>query len=666
MARGVMAAMGAVAAVAALGTACSATAEQPPSAAGSAAEHAAAAAAAPGLVRYGGCARFAADARARTLRVTTAWGIGAGPPVYDAVAPAAADRAAVGAAGARESAPLREGVDFSGTNVQEAGVDEPDMVETDGRVVYAIADGAVRFTDVGDGTPRALAPPFTPDGATPTGLLLHGDRLVVIADGGGPGGVPAMGRGATIIQSDVIAPVPWTPPSTVLVELDVADPAHPRLVTRTTVDGGVVGARRTGDTLRVVLSGATQRIPLTRPADGSRSAERAAERANRRAVERARAGAWLPRMRVRNAETGIVTTGPAVGCAAVSRPTRFAGVGMLTVLTMDVPNGLRLLDSDAVMSDGDLVYASATGLYIATPRWVDPAAAGDVPPRGSTLIHKLDTSDPSRTSYRASGVVSGWLLDQFSMSEQDGHLRVASTEEPDWWSGEDEGASESRVTVLAESGGRLVREGLVTGLGRGERIHAVRFIGDRGYVVTFRQVDPLYVVDLADPAHPAVRGELKIPGFSSYLQPVGVDLLVGIGQSATGQGRTTGTQVSLFDVSDPAAPRRIAQRDLDSDWSEAESDHHAVMWWPARRLLVVPVERWSGVGPAALGAVGLDVAPATGITPIARVRHPAAAGAYDPVRRSLVAGDVLVTVSGGGVATSDLATLAPRGGLPSR
>jgi hypothetical protein len=317
-----------------------------------------------------------------------------------------------------------------------------------------------------------------------------------------------------------------------------------------------------------------------------------------------------------------------------------------------------------VMTDGDLVYASATGLYVATPRWFDPAAAGDVPPRGSTLIHKLDTSDPSRTTYRGSGVVAGWLVGQFAMSEHEGRLRVASTEEPDWWSGEGQDASESRVTVLRDAGGKLVREGLVTGLGKGERIYAVRFIGDRGFVVTFRQVDPLYVVDLADPARPAVRGELKIPGFSSYLHPVGDDLLVGIGQAATDRGRTTGTQVSLFDVSDPAAPRRIAQRELDSDWSEAESEHHAVLWWPARRLLVLPVERWSRTGgPASLGAVGLDVGPDTGITPIARVRHPVAAGAYGPVRRSLVAGDALVTVSDDGILASDLATLAPRGWL---
>jgi hypothetical protein len=653
----VVGAVGAVAAVAALGTACAASAGETPAAA----EHATAAK--PGLARYASCARFAADARARTLRLTGAWGIGAaGPAVDGVVAPATADRAAGGAEGAPATAPMREGVDFSGTNVQEAGVDEPDLVETDGRTVYAIADGAVRFTDVSGGAPRALAPPFTPDDATPTGLLLHDDRLVVIAETGGVWAGPAM-RGATIVQADVISTVPWTPPRAVLVELDVADPAHPAVVTRTTVDGSVVGARRAGDTLRVVLSTATQRIPLTQPATASPAAERAAARANRRAVLRARAAAWLPRIRVRNAETGVVRTGPAVACTAVSRPTRFAGVGMLTVLTMDVPNGLRVLDSDAVMSDGDLVYASATGLYIATPRWFDPAAAGDAPPRGSTLVHKLDTSDPARTTYRASGVVAGWLLDQFSMSEHDGRLRVASTEEPDWWAGEDDGASESRVTVLAERNGRLVREGLVTGLGKGERIHAVRFIGDRGYVVTFRQVDPLYVVDLSDPARPAVRGELKIPGFSSYLHPVGDDLLVGIGQSATAQGRTTGTQVSLFDVSDPRAPRRIAQRELDSDWSEAESDHHAVLWWPARRLLVVPVERWSGVGPAALGAVGLDVAPATGITPIARIRHPGDEDAYRPVRRSLVAGDALVTVSDGGILVSDLGSLAPRGWL---
>ena len=657
--RGVVGAVGAVAAVAALGTACSASAGEAPAAA----EHATAAK--PGLVRYASCARFAADARTRTLRLTGAWGIGAAGPAFDAVtAPATADRAAGGAEGAA-SAPMREGVDFSGTNVQEAGVDEPDLVETDGRVVYAIADGAVRFTDVSGGAPRALGTPFTPDGATPTGLLLHGDRLVVLAETGGVWGGPAMSRGATIIQSDVMTTVPWTPPRTVLVELDVADPAHATVVTRTTVDGSVVGARRAGDTLRVVLSTATQRIPLTQPASGSRAAERAAARANRRAVLRARAAAWLPRIRVRNAETGVVRTGPAVACTAVSRPTRFAGVGMLTVLTMDVPNGLRVLDSDAVMSDGDLVYASATGLYIATPRWYDPAAAtADAPPRGSTLIHKLDTADPARTTYRASGVVLGMAARPV--------LDVRARRPPP-------GGQHGGARLVVGRGRAGVREPRDRAGGAGRQARP-RGPGDRP-----RQ----------GRAHPG-RAVHRRPRLRRHLPPGGPALRRGprrprpprrarraedprlLVLPAPGRRRPAGRHRPVRDRPGAhhghpgLAVRRVrpgARRGGSPSASSTPTGRRPsrtttrCMWWPARRLLVVPVERWSGVGPAALGAVGLDVAPATGITPIARIRHPGDEDAYRPVRRSLVAGDALVTVSDGGVLVSDLASLAPRGWL---
>ena len=190
-------------------------------------------------------------------------------------------------------------------------------------------------------------------------------------------------------------------------------------------------------------------------------------------------------------------------------------------------------------------------------------------------------------------------------------------------------------------------------LGVTEIIRSVRFMGDVAYVVTFRQTDPLYVIDLSDPRNPRTAGELKIPGFSSYLHPVDDATLIGIGQAATEEGRPIGTQVSLFDVSDPAAPRRIARRELDGDWSEAESDHHAVLYWPATGLLALPVTSYDGGG----GAVGLSVSRASGITPIARVRHPGSA----QVRRSLVLGGALYTVSDAGILASDLGTLAERG-----
>ena len=142
-------------------------------------------------------------------------------------------------------------------------------------------------------------------------------------------------------------------------------------------------------------------------------------------------------------------------------------------------------------------------------------------------------SGSDRTQYRASGEVTGWLLNQFSMDEHKGNLRVASTDSPPFW---DLGSSESLVTVLAERNGRLEEVGRVGGLGKGEQIQAVRFLGDLGYVVTFRQVDPLYVVDLSDQAKPRVAGELKILGYSAYLHPLGENLLLGVGQDATKQG----------------------------------------------------------------------------------------------------------------------------------
>src|SRR5205085_11483076 len=143
---------------------------------------------------------------------------------------------------------------------------------------------------------------------------------------------------------------------------------------------------------------------------------------------------------------------------------------------LDLSKGMRIADSEAVMSDGNLVYASPTSLYVATQRWFDPATSSSLAPdqvgRLTTLIHRFDISDPLRTIYRSSGTVPGSLLNQFSMSEFNGELRVASTDEPTWWGGTQPGGPESMVTVLDEEGGTLARIGQVGGLGQGERIYA--------------------------------------------------------------------------------------------------------------------------------------------------------------------------------------------------
>ena len=184
----------------------------------------------------------------------------------------------------------------------------------------------------------------------------------------------------------------------------------------------------------------------------------------------------------------------------------------------------------------------------------------------------------------------GYLINQYAMSELDGKLRVAATSGEPWADPGARWTSQSGVYVLEQSRNRLREIGKVEGLGKGERIYAVRFVGTLGYVVTFRQTDPLYTVDVSDPAKPRVRGELKITGYSAYLHPAGGDKLIGIGQEATGEGRVTGTQVSLFSIADADKPTRLARYYLSGANSEAEFDPHAFLYWPADGLLVVPLQ----------------------------------------------------------------------------
>ena len=525
--------------------------------------------------------------------------------------------------GAGDSEPAaggeRAGDDFSGTNVQEQGVDEPDIVKTDGAHAFAIAGGALHAVDVRAPTPAVLDSLPLVDGSHT--LLLRGDRALVIS---------------SLYSTGKALRLPDWLPSTRLIEVDVSSPGQLRVINTLDVEGGVVSARLTGETARIVLRG------TPRPLAGGLAS-----------VRRARSARWLPRA----AANGAKRTRKAVACRSVRRTPGFSGMDMVTVLTVDLERGLPAVDSDALMTDADTVYASTDGLYVATHRWFDPSRAGEgEPPEGvRTAIHRFDASQRGTTTYMSSTEVRGFLLSQWSLSEYAGHLRVASTTVPPWWGRGEE--SESFVTVLSLDGGRLTEVGRVGGLGRGEQIYAVRFIGDVGYVVTFRQVDPLYTVDLSTPAAPKVLGELKIRGYSAYLHPVGEDLLLGVGQDATARGRQLGTQLSLFDVSDPSNPTRLHQFTLPGSSSEVEYDHLAFLYWPATGLAVLPLERWNENGPVFVGAAGFRVDRA-GIADLGRISHPVKDEWRGQIRRSLVVGDRLFTVSEVGMLASPLDTLS--------
>jgi uncharacterized secreted protein with C-terminal beta-propeller domain len=236
-------------------------------------------------------------------------------------------------------------------------------------------------------------------------------------------------------------------------------------------------------------------------------------------------------------------------------------------------------------------------------------------------------------------------------------VRVASSERPTWWDWTrgDPDQEGSYVTALVEQGGKLVPVGRVEGLGRGERVYAVRFAGELGYVVTFRQTDPLYTVDLSRPARPAVRGALELPGYSAYLHPVGPSLMLGVGQGGNWVGTLSGVQLSLFDVSDARKPRRVAHSSAQKGSSSVETDHRAFLYWPPRKLAIVPAYTEDEHG-YLYAALGFRVE-RNRIEPVGRVVH----GDQAELLRSVVVGDSLFTISTGGVKENGLRSFGVRG-----
>jgi Beta propeller domain len=519
--------------------------------------------------------------------------------------------------------------DYSTTNTQEEGVDEPDIVKTDGKTIFSIRGNTLFAVAVAKGVPALAGSLTLPDGSA-TGLLLRGSRLIVIS---------ATGNGGPIAV-DRIAPVPQRFFSaTTITEVNVSDPAAMKVARTMTIDGNFVDARQNGATARLVI--ASQPRAVINTTDDPDSVTD-----------------WVPMRRFRSHLTTRHYVRPVSKCQTIRHPYQFSGLGMLTILTIDLDHGLYAADSDALMADAQVVYGSTGSLYVATQRWINPnQSVDDVPSGVTTVIERFDVSDPDRTTLVSSGQVPGFLLNQFSLSEYAGYLRVATTTQPTFWNGQQSGEpSQSHVTVLDERGDKLVPVGKVSGLGTNQRLYSVRFVGDTGYVVTFRQIDPLYVIDLSEPTAPKVAGQLELEGYSSYLQPVGKGLLLGIG-TAVANNRTNGVQIELFNVSDPTAPKLLQQVALGFGSTAAQYDAHALLFWPATKLAVLPVQTYTA--PVFVGAIGYRL-DASGIAEVGRIVHDPVSGWLPAVQRALVIGNRVFTLSNTGVMASSLDGLAPQ------
>ncbi len=570
------------------------------------------------------------------------WGLGDGFGIAGEVLEAeiANDDAA-----AAESGSLQPGVDYSTSNVQEAGIDEPHVLKTDGRRMVVASENRVHVVDVTGPAPVLVATVEIGDHWI-SNLLLHGDRVLVFASQWDVI-VPFAEPGDTASE---IEPMSSWGPTTGIVEIDLSG-ATPRVTRRLDIEGDYIGARLTDGVVRLVTRSRPRAIPWAVPETADLAAQERATGANRDLIASTTVDDWLPRFALSNASGTATAGGRLVDCDRVWVPPHYAGPGTLSVTTIDISSdGLDgPMDTSSIMSGGSTVYASLDHLYVTTTRWhdwrIEPAGPGDSAPV-ETEIHMFDITGRATSTYVGSASVIGTVLNQYSMSEHEGHLRIATTTAPAWqpWRTESGPESESFVTVFAVGAAGPSEVGQVGGLGIGERIFAVRYLGDIAAVVTFRQVDPLYLLDLSEPAAPAVRGELKITGYSAYLHPLGDNLLLGVGQEATEEGFTVGTQVSLFDIADLDRPERIAQWTAPGGHSQVEFNALAFLHWQPSDLAVLPLNQYpfddSGSEPPFLGAVALGTAGAE-LTERARISH-----ADPPLRRCRESREIVVRPDG--------------------
>jgi hypothetical protein len=475
----------------------------------------------------------------------------------------------------------------SATTVQEAGVDEDDLVKTDGRTIYTLdvtggqpaptLTAHRRLADGGIETSATLALPAPPDAWPVThGMVLgaSGARLAVLGEAVSllPGGDPCAAIEFCVGEPAIL---PAFAVRETEVQVQFVEAGEGGTLARGTsyaLSGRLVGSRLIGDAL-IVVSTHTPVLAVEQLPPDTPQAEREA------AIDALQASDLLPTLRI-----GDGAALPLVAETDCYLPTANAspGIEITTVSVFDLGRPDAPPTSRCIAGGTEAIYLSSASLVLATTRYdYRSEHTGDVvmiyPAEISTDLHKFALAAEGPV-YRGSGAVPGHLgwdpaRKPYRLSDHEGTLRVLSfTGETGWASAADATqapASPATLTLLREdpTDGTLQPVASLPNTRRpepigkpGEQVYAVRFLGDRAFVVTFRQIDPLYVLDLADPADPKLAGALEAPGFSDWLFPVADGLLVGFGRDADASGRLGGVKVALFDVRDATAPTVIAER----------------------------------------------------------------------------------------------------------
>lgn len=501
---------------------------------------------------------------------------------------------------------------YSNTTVQEAGIDEEDLLKTDGSSVYALDTASLTATgrtqqrllvyrrDAGGGIDPVQVLPLPVDTsgyAQPRGLLLAAaaQRIVALSQSFQPVAdplpcaldIPCPAAGAMVY-------LPFALQSSVQLQfVDLDGAGNATLGKHVAIDGQLVGSRLIGNVM-VLVTTHTPRLPYELLPAGATAQQKGTELARMTTAD------FLPAWRdYASAAQSLVAD---TDCY-VQPTNRSLAFQVTTITAIDLASPTLARASRCFLGGTEAIYMAPTNLYLATTRYPFQVFANGLvqyAPQFATDIHKFSVAGLA-IDYRASGEVQGNLgwdeqRKPSRLGEYNGDLRVLSfTGQTGWVLPQDATSatapapSPATLTILRESAADKTLATVATlpnskhpePLGKpGEQVHGVRFTGTRGYLVTFRSVDPLYVLDLANPADPLVAGSLQVTGFSDYLFPLTDALLFGVGRDVDAGGRIGGVKLGLFDVSDASQPKALDTRTLGSAGSQSALDYssHGINW----------------------------------------------------------------------------------------
>ncbi len=517
--------------------------------------------------------------------------------------------------------------DYSATNIQVAGVDEADIIKTDGEYIYLVSENKIIIVKAYPPEQAQVLSEIELEGMA-MGIFINGDRLVVFE-----GGMPYYDTPRVLED----AYIPYISPATSIKVYDISDREDPRLQRELSADGGYVSSRMIGDYVYVVIN-----EPVYEQ-DGELN---------------------LPRIYSGGNETEIPATDIYYSDVSDYYYMYTTIIAINTQTDDQEPTRETIL-----LGASSNLYVSLNNIYLTFPVW-----GTDVGDFQKSSIHRIHI-EGDQIEYVASGEVPGMVLNQFSMDEYGGHFRVATTTR--------EGTSRNHLYILNMS---LNITGSLEDLAPGETIYSARFMGERGYLVTFKQVDPLFVIDLKNPYDPEVLGYLKVTGYSDYLHPYDENHIIGIGKETTDAGEFAwyqGVKISLFEVTDVSNPREISKLEIGDRGTDSPIlwDHKAFLFDKSRNLLVMPVSvaeideaeypegvpSWAYGETVWQGAYIFHISPDAGLRLEGRITH--IENLAEPeqeyyyfyssfsVQRSLYIGDVLYTISNAKIKMNSLENL---------